>query len=246
VDIAWCIADPHFGSGDPALETFDLFLKGFLDSGAGTLVLLGDLFRVWLARPRPRGEAEADVLISLDLLREKGRRVVYILGNRDYFLERLPPGTFDVLSERWDLETPTGRVRFEHGDLINTSDRNYMRWRRFSRSGAVSLLFRALPEALQMRAAGRLERALDSTNRPYKEYRPEAELAAWAAKLRAEGFGGAVLGHFHRDAEEVVEGLRVRLLPQFREDGAHLRIREDGSWVLARVAAPGAGDGTKP
>ena len=99
----------------------------------------------------------------------------------------------------------------------------------------MALLFRALPGGAQRRVAGKLERALDRTNRSYKEYRPDAELSAWAGKLRTEGYAGAVLGHFHRDAEEVVEGLRVRFVPQFREDGAHLRIRADGSWSLERM-----------
>lgn len=237
MDIAWCVADPHFGPGDPALEVFGRCVAAFGESGAQTLVLLGDLFRVWLARPEPRTDEEAHLLVSLQILRGRGCRVVYLAGNRDYFLERLPAGTFDVLAERWDVETPSGRTRFEHGDLINTSDRNYLRWRRFSRSRPVSLLFHALPGGLQRRIAGRLERALDSTNRSYKEYRPEAELAAWAGTLRSAGYTGAVLGHFHRDAEEVVEGLRIRFLPQFREDGAHLRIRENGSWSLVRMGA---------
>lgn len=235
MDLAWCIADPHFGPGDPALEAWDRCVGEFLRTGVPTMVLLGDLFPVWIARPRPGSEEEAEIRMSLDLLRESGRRVIYIVGNRDYFLENIPAGTFDEIAERWDLPTASGAVRFEHGDLINTSDGNYLRWRRLSRSRPVSLLFRALPGWVQRRVAEKLERALDRTNRSYKEYRPEAELAAWAGRLSGEGYAGAVLGHFHRDAEEVAEGLRIRFVPQFREDGAHLRIRADGSWSLERM-----------
>ena len=237
MDNAWCIADPHFRDGDPALKTFARFAAAFAEAGVPTLILLGDMFPVWLADPRPRTQEELDILDSLRRLREEKRRLVYLVGNRDYFIESLGSIVFDVVAERWDLDTDAGPVRFEHGDLINTSDRRYLRWRRLSRSRPVSTLFRFLPGGLQRRIARWLERVLDSTNRPYKEYRPGSELGTWARELKERGYTGAVVGHFHRDAEEAVEGLRMRFLPQFREDGAHLRIRHDGSWSLERITS---------
>jgi UDP-2,3-diacylglucosamine pyrophosphatase LpxH len=232
MDIAWCIADPHFQSHDLALATFRRFLGAFRESETPTLIFLGDLFPVWVALPRAQGPHQREVAVSLVDLRAHGCRVVYLVGNRDYFLEELTPVPFDSLSTRWDLPTAAGLVRFEHGDLINTADRNYLRWRAFSRSRAVSALFRALPSSLQCRLATKMERALDPTNRAYKATAPGVQLEGWARELAGEGYSGAVVGHFHRDEEMAVQGLRVRLMPQFREDGAHLRIRSDGSWSL--------------
>jgi UDP-2,3-diacylglucosamine pyrophosphatase LpxH len=237
MDLAWCIADPHFSAHDLALGGFRRFLGAFLDSETPTLILLGDLFPVWVALPGVQDPHQRDVADALVGLRARGRSVSYLVGNRDYFLETLAPAPFDSLSERWDLATPAGLVRFEHGDLINTADRNYRRWRAFSRSRAVLALFRALPPTLQSRLAAKLERALDPTNRAYKACAPGVQLEGWARDLARGGYSGAVVGHFHRDQELVVHGLKVKFMPQFREDGAHLRIRADGSWALERMAA---------
>lgn len=235
MDIAWCIADPHFEPSAPSLETFRKFMAAFRASGVPTLIFLGDLFPVWVALPGAQSPDQVEVAALLEGLRSEGRTVVYLAGNRDYFLDALSPSPFTVLAERWDAPAEGGPIRFEHGDLINVSDEAYLRWRRFSRSRPVSLLFRMLPAGVQRRAALRMERSLDATNRPYKEYHPDAELTAWANDLKKRGYSGAVVGHFHRDAENDVDGFRVRFIPQFREDGAHLRLRHDGSWSLERI-----------
>ena len=238
-DVAWCAADPHFEAGDGALAVFHRWLDDFAARGPETLVLLGDLFSAWVALPAALSAEQREAVDHLAALGPRGRRLVFLVGNRDYFVEALRPSAFAVVAERWDLDLPGGgRVRFEHGDLVNTSDRAYLRWRLLSRSAAVSGLVRVLPGGLQRRFALRLERAMAPTNREYKATFPQAELARWAQAARAEGCTAAVLGHFHLDRTEAVEGLTVRFAPQFREEGAFLVLREDGSHDLRRAAAP--------
>ena len=172
----------------------------------------------------------------LNALRKCGKRVVYLTGNRDYLLENIHPVPFDRLADAWDWTSAAGeRFHFEHGDLINTADAAYLRWRSFSRSASTLGLFRQLPRAAQDAVARALQRKMAPTNRTYKAYEPEREMRRWAEDLVQRGYGGAVLGHFHRDVEITVAGLRIRMLPQFREDGAHLRIMGDGSWKLHRL-----------
>jgi len=237
-EVVWCAADPHFTAGDGALPVFHRWLDAFAEAGPGTLVLLGDLFSAWVALPAALSTEQRALLDHLSELARKGRHLVFLVGNRDYFVEALRPAPFAVVAERWDLDLPGGgKVRFEHGDLVNTSDRAYQRWRRLSRSGAVSGLVKALPGGLQRRVALKLEKALAPTNRDFKAYFPEAELARWARQARAEGCTAAVLGHFHQDRTETVEGLRVRFAPQFREEGGHLVLGEDGSLELRSLAS---------
>lgn len=228
-EAAWCAADPHFTEEDPALVTFHRWLGDFLREGPSTLVLLGDLFSAWVALPGGLSPAQHRVLGHLGELSKAGRRIVFLVGNRDYFVESYSPSPFSFAGQRWDLDLAGGKqVRFEHGDAINTSDVNYLRWRLFSRTAAVEGLARALPGGLQRRLALRLERAMAPTNRSYKAYFPQRELARWADGLRAEGVTAAAVGHFHEDREEVVAGVCVRFVPQFREEGAFLVVRENG------------------
>jgi UDP-2,3-diacylglucosamine hydrolase len=233
-DLAWCAADPHFARGDAALETFHRWLGAFRTGGASTLVLLGDLFEVWIGLPSVQTEDQRTVLEALRQITSEGRRVVYLRGNRDYFIEEPLAESGVLLHDQWDMQTPGGCVRFEHGDLINTSDRNYLRWREVSRSGTVSGLFRLLPASRQQALAERLERSLGKTNAYFKAYRPDEELRRWAEGLRAEGVATAVLGHFHVDEAVEVAGVQVRFVPQFRTGGEHVRIGSDGTVGLHR------------
>ena len=50
-DLAWCAADPHLSIGDPALSVFLTWLQDFERAGAPNLILLGDLFQVWIGLP---------------------------------------------------------------------------------------------------------------------------------------------------------------------------------------------------
>ena len=236
-DLVWCAADPHFERGDPALGVFHRWLEAFEAAGAPNLVLLGDLFQVWVGLPAVQTEEQREVLRALAGLSSRGRRVVYLRGNRDYFIEEPLAEAGVILADQWDLDIPGGGVmRFEHGDLINTSDQQYLRWREVSRSATVRALFQLLPPDRQRAIAGRVERGLGGTNAYYKSYRPAQELERWARRLAAEGVASAVLGHFHVDQEESAAGVSIRFVPQFREDGAHLRVIDNGASYLEHLS----------
>ena len=85
--------------------------------------------------------------------------------------------------------------------------------------------------------ARRIEGRLSGTNLAYKNYEPALELEAWASRLKSEGVTAAILGHFHLDAAKEIAGLPVRFVPQFREEGLHLRIAADGTQALVPFSA---------
>ena len=237
-DLAWCAADAHLYDGDPALPVFSSWLRAFGSSEAPDLIVLGDLFRIWIALGSAQTAGQEAILRQLSDLVGSGHRVTYIVGNRDYFAEAARRTHGFEVAQRLDLALPGNtKVRFEHGDLINTSDRQYLRWRRFSRSAPLRTAFRALPAGWQRALARRLERRFAETNPEYKAYDPERELETWASRLRDEGVTTAVVGHFHRDEERVAAGVRVCLLPQFREEGFHLRVGGDGSLAVQPFVA---------
>ena len=238
-DAVWSMADPHFHEGDPALGTFFAWLEAFRRSGTPDLVLLGDLFRVWVGLPGAQGREQREVLGALGALASEGRRVVYVVGNRDYFAEEAGRAAGMLVSEGWERTVGGRRVRFEHGDLINTSDRQYLMWREFSRSRGVLGLVRSLPDRRKMALARWLEARMADTNASYRDYEPRGEIRRWSSRLAAEGVSLAVVGHFHREAQWLVNGMEVLLLPQFRRSGRHLRLAGDG---VARIV-DGTGDG---
>ena len=237
-DAAWCAADPHFGADDPAVGVFLRWLDAFVRGGPRDLVLLGDMFDVWVGLPASQTEEQRTILGVLGAVVKGGRRVVYLRGNRDYFIEGPLAEAGILLRDQWDLETAGGVIHFEHGDLINSSDHAYLRWREISRSGSVGALFRRLSPARQRAIAQKLRKSMSGTNSYFKAYRPERELDRWARALAAGGTKTAILGHFHLDESVEIAGVLVRFVPQFREDAAFLRIRKDGTTILQRGLNP--------
>lgn len=230
-DAAWCLADPHFGREDSAIPSFHRWLGLFLHSGARHLVLLGDLFEVWVGPREALTPAQAGVLDALARTAE-ARPVTYLAGNRDYLVAEEVARLGLRVRESLDLPAGGRRFHFEHGDLINTSDRPYLAFREVARSAAARAFVGALPPRWAARLGLFLEGRLSGTNRVFKRYEPVRELERWAADLRARGVDEAVVGHFHRSGTVASGGLVVRFVPQFRREGLHLRIGPGGSSAL--------------
>lgn len=231
-DLAF-IGDVHLDCEDPALSAF----LAFLDRLGGTsrrIVLMGDLFQLWLGRRELQQPHQTAVLEKFAELRSRGVTLRYLEGNRDYRIGACFAGSaLDESTEQPIIERIGGRrLVAVHGDLANPRDRQYRSWRRFSRSGAVWLLFNALPRGWRMRVAGRLERRLRSSNQKFKGEFPEAIVRAYAKSLLGPDDDALVLGHFHVEKDLLPEGGRgkgrVLVLPEWKSSRRHLRVDVDG------------------
>jgi UDP-2,3-diacylglucosamine pyrophosphatase LpxH len=85
-------------------------------------------------------------------------------------------------------------LTWEHGDLINTADRQYRLWNLVSRSGALWLFFRLMPGGTARRVSAWMERKLRTTNAAYKLTFPRK---AFRAAAEAQAGTTFLTGHFH-------------------------------------------------
>jgi len=227
------IGDVHIDRDDSALPAFLEFLDR-LGESATRVVLLGDLFNLWIGGEGMEQPHQTAVVERLAALRRRGVVVRYLEGNRDYRIGRSYTGTaIDEASDEGLVERLGGHSLYAaHGDLVNLEDRNYRRWRRLSRSAPVWALFRLLPHGRRMRLAERLERRFRRTNLDYKREFPEAQVRAYAATLFRQGHDTVVLGHFHVEKDLSAgdeQGFgRILVLPEWRESRRHLVARPDG------------------
>jgi UDP-2,3-diacylglucosamine hydrolase len=202
---------------------------------AATLVLAGDLFNLWIGGNGPEPEHIQAVLDRLRSIRKNGVEVKYLEGNRDYFIRAHYEGdVFDTVAEKglWEAVGDC-RVFAIHGDLANPEDRRYRRWRRFSRSRPIRLLFRGLPRSWRIRLAERLEGTMRRSNLAYKQAFPERQVREYARSRFREGGDLVVLGHFHVEKDLPVdgpEGGRILVLPEWKENRLCLRIGDDGRY----------------
>ncbi len=135
----------HLTASDPAgVERFVRFLDGPC-AAAGRLVVVGDLFDVWVTPAQAREPSFRPVF---ERLRPLAARidVGFVEGNRDFAatpeLRRLGVRPLpDVVV----VEAGRFRVVATHGDLLCTKDVRYQAYRRVARTAAVRHLLRKLP-----------------------------------------------------------------------------------------------------
>jgi UDP-2,3-diacylglucosamine hydrolase len=243
----YLVADSHLGDARAPVAGFLAMLERLRAERthpARLLVLLGDLFTVWLALPKFWDRQARALLGGLHDLRAAGVPVWLVVGNREFFVPRDPAAAraqglpFDaVIPDAAVLAWGGRRYRLTHGDLANRDDRQYLKWRRIARGRALERAFRAIPGPLARRIAQRLERGMAGTNREIKIAYPADELAAFARAM-LEGVDGAFIGHFHRDETIHVPGHpgTLRIVPDWHARKQVLRLHRDGATELLTFA----------
>ena len=207
------IADSHLGGpgGDagPLVEQIDTLAAG----GCRRLVLLGDIFHVWVALRSFESPEVARVMAAVARARDAGVEVEYVEGNRDFFVATGPYADgFDrvVLETAFDV----GGRRFlaVHGDGLDDADWRYRFWRWLSKSWPVRWAVRSIPTPLAKRWVHATEARLSRTNFKHKSRIPEAVVRRYAERRLAEGHDVLLLGHFHEPHRWPVAGGEVWLL----------------------------------
>lgn len=202
-------SDMHLSSESPGTEA--LFLEHLAQHapGAAHLVLLGDLFEMWV------GDDGADAVAgrladALARLVAGGTRVWLMRGNRDFLLDvPIPHGPQQSFSARCGatlLPDPCPLALhgvpalLAHGDALCTDDLIYQQWRSTCRDPAWQRAFIERPLAERF-AIGRSAR---DTSEAGKREKPGALMdvngAAVEAAMSAAGATLLIHGHTHRPA----------------------------------------------
>jgi len=225
------IADLHLDLADPqSVAPFLEFLAGLKD--CPQLVVLGDLFDVWVG-PAQMSEGEAPrVLGGLAHLEKQGTQLVVVHGNRDFLLE----GRFaervggTLLPDGFLAKLPDGsRMLCVHGDTLCTKDKGYQRLRRTLRSRPMLWLAPRLPYWFSRAVAKRLRRA--SVKAIAAKLPDEKSIQRDAVESAAlENRAAIVLcGHAHAFRDERVGNTRWIVLDAFGGPRAELHIAAGGA-----------------
>jgi UDP-2,3-diacylglucosamine hydrolase len=207
------LSDVHLHPFAP--RTFDAWRLHLLQTSADAVLILGDLFEVWVGDDSRDSGFERE---CADVLAQASKRCVvgFMAGNRDFLV-----GT-DMLAECGvrRLADPTllsawgRRYLLSHGDALCLADVDYQRFRAQVRSQAWQSGFLAQP-LIERR---RLARAMRDASAEHQAARPAAE--AWADVdelaacdwLKAAKSETLIHGHTHRPGVVSLPGGRKRLV----------------------------------
>ena len=221
------LSDLHLGEQAPA--TAHALAEHLAASDADLIVLLGDLFEVWIGDEQLDIPADpvSPMAQALQALAEAARRrpVAMLTGNRDFLLgpaaaRRLG---WTVLPDRCVLQAFGHRQVLVHGDAECLDDRDYQRFRAQVRTPGWREAFLARPLAERMAVARSMRDGSEQRKR-------EQGLAGYADLDRAEmlsllaaaGADRLIHGHTHRPGDERLgPGLSRHVLSDWDLDGQH-------------------------
>jgi UDP-2,3-diacylglucosamine hydrolase len=194
------LSDLHLSADTP--RTFAAFSDHLRGTDADAVIVLGDLFEVWVGddqRTRPFERQCVRLLAET----ARHRRLAFMPGNRDFLLgdamaadaglERLEDPTLLVAGDR--------RWLLSHGDALCLDDVDYQRWRAQARTAAWQQDFAARPlaERLALAAAARAD---SERRRGSGTFDPalwaDVDARAALAWLRAADASDLIHGHTHR------------------------------------------------
>ena len=236
------LSDVHLHADMP--RTFTAWRQHLLHTPADAVLILGDLFEVWVGDDAMAGIFES---ACVAVLREASRTkaLAFLSGNRDFLvgdallaatgMQRLAdPTVLTAFGQRWLLS---------HGDAMCLADTAYQQFRQQVRSTSWQQAFLAQPLAAREQQARAMREASAAHQAELGPARwSDVDDGAAAQWLAAAGCSTLVHGHTHRPAVHALPGGGVRhVLGDWDFDhgtprARALRLRADGLQVLDLAA----------
>ena len=233
------ISDLHLTADEPL--TFEAWERYLRATPADAVVILGDLFEVWVGDDSAVPASFEDRCGRLLRAVSASRALLFMRGNRDF----LVGSEFLARSGVHDLADPTvlafagTRWLLTHGDLLCTNDVAYQRFRREVRADAWQRAFLARPLA-ERQALARQMRAQSARHQAEQLRHAEVD-AALARRWLAQADATTLIhGHTHRPGDHAL-GADVlgRALRQVVLSDWHVSAQDRRAQVL-RIDAAGA------
>lgn len=209
-DPAWqridLLSDVHLHADQP--RTFEAWRAHLLGTPADAVLMLGDLFEVWVGDDARHGGFEAGCLAVLQAA-SRQRTLAFLPGNRDFLVgdRLLAEAGVLRLADPTVLRAFGQRILLTHGDALCLSDTAYQRFRAQVRGADWQAAFLALPldQRRQQARAMRDASAQHQAALPADQWSDVDDLAA-ADWLAQAGAPVMVHGHTHRPALHALPG----------------------------------------
>ena len=156
---AYFVSDIHLTAPEsPRARLFVAFLQTLSGKSNIThLILLGDIFDLWVADHRYFVERYHEIVDEIRRLKNEGVEIRYFEGNHDLHLRYYWADQLGVIVHDGPAYIQLGEktLRLEHGDQMDPDDKGYLFLRWFLRTWPIRPLVRNLPGSLIARIGDR-------------------------------------------------------------------------------------------
>jgi UDP-2,3-diacylglucosamine hydrolase len=233
------ISDLHLSEAIPhTVAAFEHFIRVTAEE-ADSVFILGDLFEYWIGDDMLGEPFVARMTALLHTVSERGIALYIMHGNRDFLLgTRFMKAAGAIwLPDPFVITAFGARITLAHGDALCTSDRAYLRFRRFARCRLAQMLFLAWPFKWRHALAQRMRSASEEGRSRPVSPKYDVTQAGVAALFRLTGTTLLVHGHTHRPARHSEPDGTRWVLPDWDLDhgerrGGYLRIDAEGIRAL--------------
>lgn len=238
------LSDVHLSADMP--RTFGVWARHLLETPANAVLMLGDLFELWVGDDSRHEGFERE---CVDVLRRASARctLAFMSGNRDFLIgdDMLGDCGVHALADPTVLCAWGQRILLTHGDALCLDDEAYQRFRTQVRDPAWQQRFLQQPlpqrqaQARAMRVASEAHQSGMSPN-----LSTDVDEAAALAWLQSADATVMVHGHTHRPALHSLPGGSVRhVMGDWDFDAPPprarlLRLTADGLHTLDLAARP--------
>lgn len=235
------VSDLHLCESMP--RTFGAWAAHLRHTRADAVVILGDLFEVWVGddvRERPFERRCLEVLAEA----ASHRTLAFMVGNRDFLFgtAAVRAAGMRALADPTVLDAWGRRLLLSHGDALCLDDAPYQAFRRQVRDPAWQQAFLARPLAERLQIAADMRRASMTRRQFDGDAAADIDAAEAVRWLHAMGAAELVHGHTHRPGSAALApGYKRHVLSDWDLDDADraevLRLTRDG---LQRLPPDGA------
>ena len=203
------LADIHLHASDNA--TFTAWQGAMLGSHADAIILLGDIFEVWVGDDW--GLQDPFALQCAAVLRQvsQHRKLYFMHGNRDFLLNTAYAHYcgMQILADPCVLAIGQQRTLLSHGDAWISSDLPYQAFRQLARSPdwQHDFLVKPLDERIALGAAMRAQSQAAQTGRNHYD---DIDTTLAIAAMQRAGAATLVHGHTHRPSCDALDAQHTR------------------------------------
>jgi len=200
------ISDLHLQVSEPG--TFEAWRAHMLGTPADAVLLLGDVFEVWVGddavAPDPFLQACAQVLQQASARMSVG----FMPGNRDFLVgpSFLQSCGVQPLQDPTLLLWGTQRILLSHGDALCLDDQAYQRFRAVARTPGWQREFLDKPLAERLAMAQAMRAQSEAHNQSMQSF-ADADATMTQQWLEQAQSLHLIHGHTHRPADHAVTGL---------------------------------------
>ncbi len=218
------ISDLHLQASDPA--TFDAWQHFMVSTPAQSVLILGDLFEVWVGDDAVPMDPFLQRCGEVLAMASRRMHVGFMPGNRDFLVgpEFLSACGVQELIDPTVLSLGSQRILLTHGDALCLEDKAYQAFRLQARNPQWQQAFLSKPLSERMEFARSLRQLSESQKHQGMHFADadQSMSLAWLAHAQANRL---IHGHTHQPADHALGHAQRQVLSDWSLDHAPLRAQ---------------------